>query len=161
MHNVVDEAYPFKQETKDHLSGTINRLIALYAKCITRDDASAAIRQLKIHQREHIAWERDTVWRLMISQERRGGSDGHLRALGGHVEEEDSPAVAVPTPIGRFRVTAKKAFLFAAIVIFLILINVRTFSSEEASKAFAILVFSTVLWATEVSATVPFGHTRG
>lgn len=150
MHDVIEEAYPFRQETKDRLSAAISRLVALYAKCILRDDVSAAVRQLKVHQREHIAWERDTVWRLMISQERRGDSDGRLRALGGHVEEEESPAVAIATPIGRFRVTAKKVFLLVAVANFLILINIRTFPTEEASKAFAILVFSTILWATEV-----------
>lgn len=150
MHNVVEEAYPFKQETKDRLSGTINRLVTLYAKCITRDDLSAALRQLKVHQREHIAWERDTVWRLMISQDRHGDSDGHLRALGGHIETEENAVVAVPTPVGRVRLTGKKIFLLVAIITFITLVNIRTFPTEEASRAFAVLVFSTILWATEV-----------
>ncbi|THH04259.1 hypothetical protein EW145_g5656 [Phellinidium pouzarii] len=149
MHGVVEEAYPFRQDTKDRLSNAISRLVAMYAKCIAHDDVPAALRQLKVHQREHIAWERDTVWRLMISQERHGDRDGQVKALGGHVREEESAAVAFRTPLGRFRLTSKKVFLTAAVAILAILLNVRTFPGVEASNCFAILVFSTVLWATE------------
>ncbi|KAI5122725.1 hypothetical protein M0805_009810 [Coniferiporia weirii] len=149
MHNIVEEAYPFRQDTKDRLNGAVNNLVVLYAKCITREDTSAAVRQLKVHQREHIAWERDTVWRLMISQERHGERDGQVKALGGHVREEESTAMAFSTPFGRLRLTAKKMFLAAAVAVFAVLLNVQTFPSVEANNCFAILVFSTILWATE------------
>lgn len=54
MHNVVEKALPFTQTVKDRLNGAINRTINLYAKCVTRGDHSAAIRQLRVHQREHV-----------------------------------------------------------------------------------------------------------
>lgn len=149
MHDVVEDAYPFRQVTKDRLNNAINRLVLLYAKCITRDDVLAAARQLKVFQREHIAWERDTVWRTMISQERRGAHDGQVKALGGHVEQEESAALTLPTPVGRLRFTAKAAFFVAAVIVFIVLLNSRIYPSTEANNCFAILVFSTVLWATE------------
>ena len=150
MHDVVEDAYPFRQTTRDRLNDAINRLVLLYAKCITRGDVQAAARQLRVFQREHIAWERDTVWRTMISQERRGEHDGQVKALGGHAVEEESASLAVPTPIGKLRVTAKMLFLAIAVLVFAILLNVRTYPTTEANNCFAILVFSTILWATEV-----------
>ena len=150
MHDVVEQAHPFRRESKDRLSNAISRLIALYAKCVTRDDLAAAARQLKVFQREHIAWERDTVWRTMISQERRGAHDGQVKALGGHIAAEQGPSLDVRTPVGLFKVTTKHAFFLAAVVIFTVLLNVRVLSSVESNNCFAILVLATVLWATEV-----------
>ena len=151
MHDVVEEEYPFRQTTKDRLNDAISRLVLLYAKCITHDDIAAAARQLKVFMREHIAWERDTVWRTMISQERHGVHDGQVKALGGHVEEEEAAAFSVSTPVGRLRLTAKTAFLLVALIVFVVLLSSRVFSTTEANNCFAILVFSTILWATEVS----------
>lgn len=147
MHNFVEEAYPFQQERRDRLKAAIERLTNLYAKCITRDDRQAAVRQLKVHQREHIAWERDTVWRQMINQERRGERVGQL---GSHTERGEDAVLAVPTPMGRFKLTPKKISLIIAIITFVTLLNVQTVPGVEANNCFAILVFSTILWATEV-----------
>ncbi|KAL5526693.1 PHO91 [Sanghuangporus sanghuang] len=149
MHDVVEEAYPFQQTTKDRLNDAINRLVILYAKCITHGDVAAAARQLKVFMREHIAWERDTVWRTMISQERRGVQDGHVKSLGGHVEEEEAATFSIPTPLGRLRFPAKAVFLLGALIAFIALLNSRVFPTTEANNCFAILVFSTILWATE------------
>lgn len=151
MHDVVEQAYPFRRETKDHLSAAINRLIALYAKCVTREDYVAAARQLKVFQREHIAWERDTVWRTMISQERRGMHDGQVKALGARVATEEGHSLDLPTPVGRFRITTKHAFFLTAVIVFTLLLNVPVLSSAASNNCFAILILATILWATEVS----------
>ncbi|KAG8694010.1 low-affinity phosphate transporter, partial [Ceratobasidium sp. 394] len=147
MHNVVEKASPFTQSAKDRLSNAINRTVNLYAKCVTRGDHSAATRQLRVHQREHIVWERDTVWRQMIGKERRGeGADGQVKALGlGHA---DSRAAPLFTLFG-LKFTKKKAFLLLAIVIFMVLLNVRMVEGKEANRCLAILIFATILWATE------------
>ena len=150
MHNVVEASYPFQQTTKDHLNDAIDRLVLLYAKCVTRDDATLAKRQLRVHQREHIAWERDTVWRQMISQERHGFSDGQAKSLGGHVQSEENALVAISTPIGRFTITKKKISLTVAIIVFITLLNVQVVHGVPANNCLAILVFSTIMWATEV-----------
>lgn len=110
-----------------------------------------ANRQLKMHQREHIAWERDTVWRQMIGKERRGENDGQLKAIGATlVKEDESGLLDVSTPVGRFRLTKKKISLVVAVGLFITLLNVQTVEGEEANRCFAILMFSTVMWATEV-----------
>lgn len=114
----------------------------MYAKCVTRGDHSAALRQLRVNQREQIAWERDTVWRQMIGKERRGESDGQVKTIG-VIEDE--------LRVARSRFKKKHIFMLLAVVVFVILLNVRMMDQVEANNCTAILVFATILWATEVS----------
>lgn len=152
LHNVVETAVPFQRPAKDRLADGIARLQNLYAKCVTRGDRSAAVQQLKLNQRENIAWERDTVWRQMIGRERRGDGDGETKAIGATlVTEPEGGLLQVPTPVGRFRLTRKKIYLVISIVVFIVLLNVSVLEDVEPNKCFAILVFSTIMWATEVS----------
>jgi phosphate transporter len=156
LHDVVEEALPFRWSSKDKINEGINRLQSLYAKCVTDGDRSLAVQQLKLHQREHIAWERDTVWRQMIGRERRGEVDGDLKAIGATlVTEEESGFLNFATPLGRFKLTRRKIFLLLAIAVFLVLLNVPMLDEVESSRCFAILVFSTVMWATEVHRFIP------
>lgn len=151
MHDVVEVRLPFLQSSKDKVTTAINRLVTLYAKCVTSDDPSAALQQLKVHQREHIAWERNTVWRQMLAQERRGAGDASDLIGGGILVREEETGMDIPTPFGGFRLKRKRLSLVVAIAIFIILINTDVVKDgPEANKCFAILIFSTVLWASEV-----------
>jgi phosphate transporter len=156
MHNVVDQAYPFRQASRAALQEAISKLVTLYAKCVTRGDESGALKQLRVHQREHIAWERDTVWRQMISNERRGEGDGRVRSLGDDVEVDPltpgakSHNFVFHTRFGTLRFKKKKAFLPIAIIVFIGILKLRVVSGVEANNCFAILTFATLLWATEV-----------
>ncbi|CAE7121172.1 unnamed protein product [Rhizoctonia solani] len=147
MHDIVEKAGPFIQPSKDRLTHAIDRTINLYAKCVTRGDHSAALRQLRVHQREHIVWERDTVWRQMIGKERRGeGADGRVKALGfGDVDSHAEPLLT----IYGLKLTKRKLVLVLAIALFVILLNVRIVEGKEANRCLALLLFATTLWATE------------
>jgi phosphate transporter len=153
MHDVVQQAYPFTHTAREQISSGVSKLVDLYTKCVTRDDRSQAERQLRVHQREQIAWERDTVWRQMISQARRGEQDGQLKAL----EHEASPAVgtnvllSIETGVGAIKLKRKHISLALAVAVFAILLQASVLDTVEASNCFAILTFSTILWATEVS----------
>ncbi|KAF7327088.1 SPX domain-containing protein [Mycena kentingensis (nom. inval.)] len=155
LHEVVEHAHPFTPAARSALTGLINRLIDLYAKCVTRSDRGLAKQQLRLHQRENIAWERDTVWRQMIGRERRGQGSRIVGAGAVIVEEEETETQSKPGfvvtlgPRTRVRVTNKKIALLAAIALFVALLNVQTVEGEEANRCYAILMFCTVLWATE------------
>jgi phosphate transporter len=128
---------------------------ALYARCVTRGDSAAAKKALALHQREHIAWERDTVWRTMLNHARGAGPD---RANGAIVDgtprvvgaEEEKALLDVPSPLGRVKVTKRVVSLLVAIAAGVALLNVQAVDGEEASRCLAVLVFCTILWATEV-----------
>ncbi|KAF8835671.1 Sodium/sulfate symporter, partial [Paxillus ammoniavirescens] len=149
MHEIIENALPFLQSSKDNLNAAISQLVSLYAKCVTGDDLSAALQQLKIHQREYIAWERNTVWRQMLAQERRGAVDS--TDTGGVIlmREEENGIVDIPTPLGGFKLTRKKIALIIAVMVLLALMNMQVVEGTEANKCFAILVFSTIMWASE------------
>lgn len=151
LHDVVETSTPFSQEYKTKLSDCVTRLVELYARCVTRNDKAAAKYQLRFHQRENIAWERDTVWRQMIGQERRG--EGSRMDLGGAtlVKDPEKPLVNIPTPVGRFKITSKLIWGTIASVAFVVLLNMNIFQEEEAKNCLAILVFCTILWASEVN----------
>ncbi|KAG1901144.1 uncharacterized protein F5891DRAFT_1030184 [Suillus fuscotomentosus] len=150
MHEVVETSAPFTEESKARMSDAISRLTELYTKCVTNGDKSTAQQQLKLYQREHIAWERNTVWRQMIGQQRHGTMNG-LGALMGAtlVQQEESSLINVPTPLGSLKLTKKRVSLAAALVVFIALLKIDIVVGEEANKCFAILAFSTILWATE------------
>ena len=100
-----------------------------------------------------IVWERDTVWRQMIGKERRGEGDGQVKNLTpGHSAGDDTtPLLDIPTPVGKVKVTGKRVSLIVAAATFVTLLNVQVVDGLEANRCFAILVFATILWATEVS----------
>lgn len=151
MHEFVENALPFERASKDKVGDAIGAIQNLYAKCITHGDKIAALQQLKLHQRENIAWERDTVWRQMIGRERRGENNGEVNVIGATLITDDPTSlIAIPTPVGRFKLTQKKIFLVIAVAVFVALLNVEILSEPEANRCFAILVFSTIMWATEV-----------
>ncbi|KAJ8518452.1 hypothetical protein ONZ45_g4472 [Pleurotus djamor] len=150
LHEIVEKTHPFTQHSKDRLNDGISRLLELYAKCVTQGDRSLAKQQLKLHQRENIAWERDTVWRQMIGRERRGEMDGEPKGIGSVLlPDSDGALLAVPTPVGRLRVKRKHIYSLVAIALLVSLLQVQSVTGDEANKCFAILMFSTVLWATE------------
>ena len=208
LPSTIQSSPPFGQASRDSLSESITVLTDLYAKCITFGDATLAQTQLKAHLREQIAWERDTVWRLMIGRERRGevgdigagrtrgsvsvftatspvvGPGGTTRTRGGteeliEVEEttggatlvrvrERSPAlfhiplIIPPLPnararVVRLRVTKRRLWIVVAILSFWGVLRFGVIKDgtpgvrdNPANACFAVLVFCTILWASEV-----------
>ncbi|KAJ7503249.1 SPX domain-containing protein [Mycena galericulata] len=152
LHNHVEPAIPFTAAARTTLTTLTTRLVDLYAKCVTRGDRSLAKQQLRLHQRENIAWERDTVWRQMIGRERRGDGDA-LGPTGASLLKEEAedtkPGIVLRWGKARFRVTKKKIAMLCAVALFIALLNTPVVDVQEANRCFAILMFCTVLWATE------------
>lgn len=97
------------------------------------------------------------MWRQMIGRERRGDLDGQAKAIGASLKGDDERGfLQVQTPLGRFHLTGKKISIAVAVVAFLALLNVQVVEGVEANRCFAILMFSTILWATEVPFSLPF-----
>ncbi|KAF8416475.1 SPX domain-containing protein [Boletus edulis BED1] len=141
MHDIVEARLPFLQSSKDKV--TAARLVTLYAKCVTSDDPNTAVQQLK---------------------ERRGASDPSDFVGGGILaREEECGIVVIPTPFGGFKLKRQRVSLVIAIAVFIVLMNMHVIKDgPEASKCFAILIFSTIMWASEAiplfvtSTLVPF-----
>ena len=72
LENLPNNSYIFKKSTMKKVDEHLDSLVKLYALiCNHGDDLEAAKQELSIHLREHVVWERNTVWRDMIGLERK------------------------------------------------------------------------------------------
>lgn len=87
----------------------------------------------------------------MIGRERRGELDGDSEAVGGTLAvQQEAKAVQIPTPLGHLKLKRRHIWKGIAVVVFLTLLHVQSVDGDEANRCFAILVFATILWASEV-----------
>lgn len=163
----VDASYPFKDETKEALEEHIEKMEAAYTEVVTQGDREAAKRDLRSHLREHVVWERNTVWRDLIGIERRAeaarlgqsllGPDPNATARRLQGDEAQAETKGISTPIGRFRVPAwllnsSMYTLLGSLAVFFVLLYLPIMEKAEQQNCLAMLVLVSLLWATE---TIP------
>ena len=174
VEQVVMVKYPFQTHAKARLDEYLNDVVHLYAHIATRGDEEQARSQLKAQLREEVVWQRNTVWREMINIERRAQAASLERSLigtaaGDLLAKETQPPRVVHTFFGDIMLpsffTAGTLQLFFSIVLFILLLKnplLRVFDEVEVQNCFAMLIFCTCLWVTEViplfvtSLLVPF-----
>jgi len=161
----VTAAYPFKPETMGHIDENIHNTEKTYADIVTKGYVPTARRELRLHLREHVVWERNTVWREMIGIERKAQAanmglrrtlldgDQDPKLQGDEVDEMATKEV--DTPIGRYRCprwlfSSTFFTLMSIIIVFVILLVVPIMRKPEQQNCLALLVFVSLLWATEV-----------
>ena len=181
MKDIVTPAYPFREDTMKRLDESIARMEKTYADVVTKKDIGEARRELRLHLREHVVWERNTVWREMIGIERKaqaanmgirrtllGTDDDPTKArLQGDADGASSTKV-LRTPLGKYRCPSwlfSSTFftLIVILAIFVVLLVVPIMSKPEQQNCLAMLVLVSMMWATEVRAmkepSKPFGLT--
>jgi phosphate transporter len=167
LKTYVYPAYPFQQTTMDKLSGNLSNVERAYSQICTKGDVAEAKRELRLHLREHVVWERNTVWREMIGIERKAqaanigitqtllGRDNHAGQVRRQGDQLDSDIKEVITPIGRYRCPQwllSRTFwtLVACIAVFVVLLVVPIMEKPEQQNCLAMVIFVSSLWATEV-----------
>ncbi|KAI1299916.1 SPX-domain-containing protein [Xylaria venustula] len=178
METTVDSSYPFLRDTMDQLEGNIAEMERAYAKIVTQGDEALAKKDLRSHLREHVVWERNTVWRDLIGMERRAEAASFGKGLVGapndgmkvRLQGDDAPVVPtreIATPIGRFSFPAwligsSTWTLLGILVIFVLFLTIPLIDKPEQQACLAMLIFVSLLWATEAiplfvtSLLVPF-----
>jgi phosphate transporter len=169
----VNTAVPFREPTMKHLDENIATAEKLYADIGTKGDIQMARRELRLHLREHVVWERNTVWREMIGIERKAqaANMGMRRTLLGADhdpskarlqgdEPDEMGTKELVTPVGRFtcpRWLFSSTFftLIAIIAVFVVLLVVPIMEETAQQNCLAMLVFVSLLWATEVLLSRP------
>ncbi|KAL9113223.1 MAG: hypothetical protein Q9227_002558 [Pyrenula ochraceoflavens] len=168
MEKVVKPAQPFQESTTTHLDANISRIEKAYADIVTKGDTSMARRELRLHLREHVVWERNTVWREMIGVERKaqaanfgvkrtllGGDHSDPERVRLQGDEQDAETKEVQTPIGKYHCpkwlfSSTFILLVAIVAIFVVLLVVPIMERPEQQNCLAMLIFVSLLWATEV-----------
>ncbi|KFH48204.1 putative transporter-like protein [Hapsidospora chrysogenum ATCC 11550] len=164
----VDTAYPFSDERKKIIGENIDKMEEAYAEVVTGGDRELAKKDLRSHLREHVVWERNTVWRELIGIERRGeaarlgqsflGQDPNL--IPKRLQGDETPEVeakSIRTPLGRLYLpiwlaNTSMLTLLGSIAIFFVILFVPIMEMPEQQNCLALLVFVSLLWATE---TIP------
>lgn len=178
MSTFVETAYPFRPDTSKGLEERISQMVQAYTAIVTNGDAETAIRDLRSHLREHVVWERNTVWRDLIGMERRAeaASLGHT-LLGIDTDPQKTrlqgddeivlPTKEITTPLGRFicptwLLNSTTFSLIVIIALFFALLYLPIMEMPEQQNCLAMLVLVSLLWATEAlplfvtSLTIPF-----
>jgi len=167
LKDSVSPAYPFKQTTMQHVDENIQSTEKAYADVIAKGDMARAKRELRLHLREHVVWERNTVWREMIGIERKAqaanmglrrtllGGDHEPKRLQGD-EDTKGHFKEVATPIGKYRcprwlLSSTFLSLVGILAVFFVLLLVPIMKKAEQQNCLAMLVLVSLLWATEVS----------
>lgn len=166
LRNQVETAYPFKPESTAALEDKIDKLVGAFAEIVTHGDEELARKDLRSHLREHVVWERNTVWRDLIGIERRAEAASLGRVLlgggggigGGLLQGDDAKPLVRPTlwtPFGRTIVpswlASTSTFTLAiAVIAFFALLFTPLMDKPEQQNCLAMLVFVSILWATEV-----------
>ncbi|KAF5667581.1 atpase [Fusarium heterosporum] len=164
----VETAYPFKDETKRIVEENIAKMEKAFAEIVTGGDEELARKDLRSHLREHVVWERNTVWRDLIGIERRAEAAGLGQALLGQErgnvtrrlqgdEAKAFKARQFRTPFGRVTLPSWLASsslwtLISCLIVFTLLLLLPIMEKPEQQNCLAMLVFVSLLWATE---TIP------
>ncbi|KAL5624235.1 hypothetical protein BROUX41_004295 [Berkeleyomyces rouxiae] len=163
MTKTVEPAYPFRPEALEALETRIRRMEEAYAEIVTKSNIELARKDLRSHLREHVVWERNTVWRDMIGMERRAeaaslgktllGPDSASRRLQG--DDDKMPTKKqLRTPFGRYQlpawlISSTMVTLLVSMFLFAALLVIPIMEKPEQQNCLAMLVFVSVLWATE------------
>ncbi|KAG2225641.1 hypothetical protein INT45_012113 [Circinella minor] len=141
---MVQESLPFTPQSTETLRLHIERLERMYADTFCNGKVEIAVRQMKTHLRDQITYDRNTVWRDMIGQERK--------TLNAHVVEQQ-PTKTVRIPFTKYKIPSdlfRQIYCFLiSIAALIILLNVDVFHVREENYCFALLIFSAIMWATE------------
>ena len=143
LETLPTRSFIFKASTTEKLTEHLDSLVKLYALiCNHGDDYEAARSELSIHLREHVIWERNTVWRDMIGLERKAQAP---RADGADTKLSAKNAL-------NFDFSLKNPTLIKIVLITIltiILLNFSPFEDKEQKNCFALLICASLLWATE------------
>lgn len=144
LKKMVMDSRPFMPQTTDSLRAQIERIEVLYADTFCNGNTAIAVRQMKTHLRDQVTYDRNTIWKDMVSQERK--------VLDAHVKD-NKPEKQYRIPMTQYKIPAERlhsiiAFLFS-ITLFIVLLNVSIFGNKQEDYCFALLLFAAVMWATE------------
>lgn len=137
----------FSDDTNHTLASQIDYLVSGFAKLVGETDSQAA-ETLSGLLREHVVYERNTVWRELIGLERRTEGVQHG---GGQPVAAVKKKYIFTFNIRDFEVgvSMRAIKLLVIFAIFFIMLGINILSSPVQSRCLAIVVLSSLLWATE------------
>lgn len=165
----------FYPQTSEKLDYSIDHIVSIYSFLSGRPHATTveldSIRdELRSYLRDHIVWERNTVWKDLLSLEKRQYNlhldDAAVRSskMGDEAHANSLIQLLMSTfhlPFGMlvfgrdyiklpsFLFTWKVLKLSIIAAVFVVLLCVKTMNDKQEARCLAVLAASALLWATE------------
>lgn len=168
----------FQSKTTEELDHKINEIVKIYAFLINRLTSSTTVQDLenvktdlKSHLRDHIVFERNTVWKDMLSMEKKSynldldnsavqnnkmGDEAHIKNSMMYIEMRSMKFPKNISIFGydhlslpEFFFTTQMLKVTITVIVFIILLAVKTFNDPVQGRCLAVLVASAMLWASE------------
>jgi len=166
----------FEDSTLVTIDLKLNEIVKIYAflsdkltSRTTQHDLEAVKTNLKSHLREHIVWERNTVWKDLLSLEKKSynldmdndvvanSKMGDEASVHAKLMQLQMRTFNLPFSVGKYDTIQLPACIFTwqvvklivIIITFAILISVKTFNDPVQGRCLAVLVASAMLWASE------------
>lgn len=162
LTKIATESHVFDPQTAKTINDIINETVLEYARlsqAYKSDDLinyDAAMEELSTHLRDHIAWERNTVWKDMMNIERQANNAKRQDLIENQVNSLEKPLQQVrhwDTAISGIWTLIKSPSMIKFLIIsfiFLLLVHyIEIFSDPLEQNCFAILIYASLLWATE------------
>lgn len=142
FEKIVNSSYAFTPENLQRIDTALDQVLSMYAAIFTMGKKHNAEVELKMHMRDHIQFERTTVWKDLVGKERQ--------QLDAHASLKQKGITIPKINVFVSRKTMFNIFGFlVSIIIYIVLMCVDTMGQYEASKCLALLVFAALMWAFE------------
>ncbi|KAI9505247.1 low-affinity phosphate transporter [Coemansia spiralis] len=146
MQETVNAAYAFTADAQTSLRERMESITYAFGLASGYSSIDDALRELKRCLREEVVWERNTVWRDMIANERM------VNAVGVQSPDLDNIPLEPISPLKPRRITNTQKQLLRisfCVLMFGIVWALPLFDGQEQQRCWAMLVFVSLLWATE------------
>ncbi|KAJ2776970.1 low-affinity phosphate transporter [Coemansia interrupta] len=146
MDETVRVSYPFTSGAQTSLREHMESMAYAFGIVSGYGSIEESLRELKKCLREEVVWERNTVWRDMIANERMVNAVG---VQSPDLEQVDGEPISTLKP-RRITNTQKQMMRIAACTaVFAIVWAIPLFDGVEQQRCWAMLIYVSLLWATE------------
>ncbi|KAJ2458274.1 low-affinity phosphate transporter [Coemansia sp. RSA 2424] len=150
MSETVKAAYPFTAETQTSLRKHMEATAYAFGVASGYSTIDESLTELKKCLREEVVWERNTVWRDMIANERMVNAVGVQSPDLDHAADASALAGGSPLKMRKMSVTQRQLLRLAACTaMFAVAWAIPAFDGAEQQRCWAMLVYVSLLWATE------------
>ncbi|PVU96438.1 hypothetical protein BB561_001183 [Smittium simulii] len=138
----LDNAYVFSNDAKIKSNNLLSSVIALFTTLDGFASQQEAIEDLKTSLRDQVFWDRNTVWRDLISMERKVGA---VEVLASKNSSDSIINISANWSKEFFQILT---FSFCSLA-FIIALMYNPFVDLIHQRCWALLIFVSLLWATE------------
>lgn len=154
LSKLENDYYVFKNSTIEQLNAKISDLVTLYS-IFTHHNINEAKLELGTNLREKVVFERNTVWRDMIGLERKSQAAYAKPEFAKEGAGSHGNPFTIKLGAGRqltipgFLTSLSTLKIVIIALITLVLLNISPFEDEQQKNCFAVLICSSLSWATE------------